>query len=197
MYSSRNIEKERLLEVRNYFYAINVTASLAFSDVPDGVWVLEDHVAGVEGMRGHIVAWAKDFIAPLEHALAEVWLRVNFVLEGEAEGVCGVGVELFPVDEGAWGGGPPAIAAEPVLGNSLAAADFWNFVLGEEQAAEILRIGAGPSGNRDVCAEVQGLPCGHRECVEAQVSIIDSEVDLGVLVGKVVLLDHLFTIEQG
>lgn len=37
VYSSRNIEKERLLEVQNYFYAMNVTTSLAFSDVPDGV----------------------------------------------------------------------------------------------------------------------------------------------------------------
>ena len=98
-------------------------------------------------MRGHIIARAKDFVAPLEHALAEVWLRVNFVLEGEAEGVCGVGVELFPVDEGARGGGPPAVAAEPVLSNSLAAALGGDFVLGEEQAAEIFCIGSGPSGN--------------------------------------------------
>ena len=176
---------------------MNVTTSLAFSDVPDGVGVLEDHVGRVEGMRGHLIARAKDFIAPLEHALAEVWLRVNFVLEGEAEGVCGISVELFPVDEGARGGGPPAVAAEPVLSNSLAAALGGDFVLGEEQAGEILRIGSGPPGNWDVRAEVKGLPCGHRECVEAQVSIIDSEVDLGVLVGKVVLLDHLLTIEQG
>lgn len=111
-------------------------------------------------MLDHLVSRSKDFIAPLEHALAEVWLRVNFVLESEAEGVCGVAVELFSVDEGARGGGPPAVAAEPVLGNSVAAAGAV-LVLGEEQAGEIFRIGSRPSSNRDVRAEVQGLPCGH------------------------------------
>ena len=164
--------------------------------MPEGISTSKFHVGCVESMGLNVVAGAKDFIAPLEHAWAEDGVLLDLVLVGEAELVGCIGGECLSVDQRARGGAPSAVDGEPVLGNSLRA------VPQQEQATQVFRVRPWPQGDRHVRAEVQCLTLLEEEWVEAEVSVIVLEpdvvwVDVELLVNELLRIDSIETCLQG